>query len=90
MRCDFRLAVVKGLVEHDNGDVYFGSLLGYTAHWHAAEDAGWVRRVDGRETLTEEGRAVYERCGLSTLPNTPGRRAYLWDWSKIPDPSGST
>lgn len=87
MRCDFRLVIVKGLVEHGNGDVYFGSLMGYIAHWARAVNAGWVLRADGRETLTEAGREIYVMCKLDTLPNTPGRRAYLWDWSNIPPPN---
>lgn len=87
MQCDFRLAIVKGLVEHDDGTTYFGRLGGYMAHLRAAEEAGWVRRVEDRETLTEAGREVYTRCRLSTLPNLVGRRAYLWNWSEIPSPN---
>jgi len=87
MMCDFRLAIVKGLVEHDQGDAYFGSLIGYTDHFNATQHAGWVTRNAASELLTIEGRLVYLRCNLASLPNQLGRRAYLWDWSSIPDPS---
>lgn len=86
MKCDFRLAIVKGLVEHNNGDTYFGSLMGYTAHWNTAHAAGWVEHVDGKEALTKAGREIYVKCKLDSLPNTFGRRAYMWDWSNIPSP----
>lgn len=85
-RCNFRLVIVKGLVEHQRGDVYFGSLGAYQTYWAQAEKAGWVRLVDGKEAVTEDGRGVYETCRLSTLPTTAYRRAYLWDWSSIPEP----
>lgn len=87
MQCDFRLAIVKGLVEHNQGDAYFGSLMGYTQHFNSTIAAGWVTRDGERETLTDEGRDVYVKCNLASLPNQIGRRAYMWDWSVIPDPA---
>lgn len=93
-RCDFVLAIVKGLVEHDDGGAYFGSLMGYRGHEAEGIERGLLTRgpkeCDGggghmfvieATRLTDAGRAAYAAFRLDFFPKTYGRRAYMWDWS---------
>lgn len=84
-RCDFRLVIVKGLIEHHDGTAYFGSLGGYATYYAQAEELGWIARVEERDVVTDRGREVYHWTRLAELPKQLGRRAYLWDWSTVPD-----
>lgn len=76
-RCDFRLAIVKGLVEHNDGTYYFGSTAAYNSHYHMAYQAGLVT-IDKK--VTDAGVEAYSVEKLDKLPKTG--RAYAWDWSK--------
>lgn len=94
--CDFALAIVKGLVEHDDGHAYFGSSVGYR-HFEAKAIArghvvrGTVLRDGGGghmfecegTILTDAGRAAYARLHLDRLPQINNRRAEHWDWTVI-------
>jgi uncharacterized protein YjhX (UPF0386 family) len=80
-RCSFPLAIVKGLIEHQDGTAYFGSTMGYGEHLRQTIEAGLVESPDGRPTrVTERGRQEYEREGLAQLPTRKLSRAYMWDW----------
>lgn len=95
--CDFALAIVKGLVEHDDGGAYFGSLMGYRHFEAIAIARGHAVRGPktcsdgGREfvledtRLTPAGEAVYKELGLDRLPiKPPGMsRAEFWKWDII-------
>lgn len=94
--CDFALAIVKGLVEHDDGHAYFGSSMAYTHFEAIAIARGHVVRgpkeFDGgggtmflleASRLTDAGRAVYAELGLDRLPQLAGRRAEYWRWDII-------
>lgn len=95
--CDFALAIVKGLVEHDDGHAYFGSLLGYRAHEQDGIQRGLLIRGpkvcrDGDQEfileatrLTDAGRKAYDELHLERLPNKAYGRAYFWDWDVLDD-----
>ena len=76
MTCNFPLTIVKGLVEHGDDTVYFGSLIGVETHRAAARD---LKLIDHNNALTDHGRAEYARNNLDRLPREG--RAYMWDWS---------
>lgn len=79
--CDFGLAIVKGLVEHGEAGVYFGSLLGLDDHLMQAHARGLVapdESVCGWK-LTKAGRNAYSLHRLDLLPKSG--RTYAWDWS---------
>lgn len=77
----FEMAIVKGLIEHGEGSVYFGSVGGYRFYCQSAEDMGWLRILsDNNLEITEFGRIMYERERLAALPNKVGSRAYMWRW----------
>lgn len=93
-QCDFVLAIVKGIVEHNDGCAYFGSLGGYR-HWEeqgtkrglltrglkeCADGGGGVFTIEATR-LTDAGRAAYDTFRLDLLPQKYGSRAYMWDWS---------
>ena len=78
---DFALAIVKGLVEHQDGVVYFASLIGYRAHVGEAVARGFIATDGQEERLTDAGRKAYQEHGLDRLPRRG--RAYLWDWSGV-------
>lgn len=78
---DFALAIVKGLVEHGDGAVYFASLIGYRAHVGEAVARGLLTTDGQEERLTDAGRRAYLEYGLDRLPWSG--RAYLWDWSGV-------
>lgn len=88
--CDFVLALLKGLVEHGDGTVYFQWLDGYATHENNAIKRGYVhlgpKRIDRRHVirttqLTDAGRAAYVELGLDRLPKSG--RAYAWDWGVL-------
>lgn len=96
-RCDFVLAIVKGLVEHDDGGAYFGSLMGYRAHEADGIERGLLTRgpklidMGGGHTatieatrLTDAGRQAYATERLDRFPKTYGSRAYTWNWDEVP------
>lgn len=80
MRYDAPLAVLKGVIEHGDPGVYFGSFIALTLHCDLARRAGWL---DEHGAVTAAGRDVYTRYGLNRLPREG--RAYMWDWSTIGD-----
>lgn len=90
-RCDFVLAIVKGLVEHDDPYVYFGSPIGFHEHEADGIRRGLLCRGPRKYTeedgeyigtlLTEAGRQAYHAARLHLLPNKRGNRAYAWNWS---------
>lgn len=86
MECDFRLALLKGLIEHRDGTKYFGSTMSYT-HWlEEAKKAGWVFEYlspNGNEQadFTFEGLQKYGELKLGDLPHTG--RACGWDWGSL-------
>jgi len=74
-----QFAVLKGCVEHGQAGAYFGSWLGLEHHVQTVIDAGWI---DSDCKPTERGWTVYDQRDLASLPQVPGRRWYLWTWSK--------
>lgn len=85
MRCNFAAAIVKGLVEHGDAYVYFGSFAGFKHHWSSAFSQGWTNSpLSGKPVLTPEGVAAYKSMELDKLPREG--RAYTWDWSKANAP----
>jgi hypothetical protein len=90
-RCDFALAIVKGLVEHDNPYTYFGSLTGFQGHEADGIRRGLLCRGPRKSTegdgeyigtlLTDAGRQAYHAARLHLLPNTTRDRACAWNWS---------
>lgn len=87
----FALAIVKGVIEHDDGTSYFASLGGYEHHLERARAREWVRcsEIEGeldKLIVTDAGREVYERCKLSAFPQTYGHRAYAWNWTADNNP----
>lgn len=64
-------AIVKGLIEHNDGTRYFGSTMSYTYHFANAVKYGLV--TEGGE-VSSIGVEWYERC-LKDLPQT---RQVFW------------
>lgn len=64
-------AIVKGLVEHNDGMRFFGSTMAYTYHLENAIKRGYVTES---KSVTALGREWYERC-LKQLPQT---RQVFW------------
>ncbi len=93
--CDFPAAILKGVLEHNDGTSYFGSLGGYLHYKDVAIERGWVvegdvsKMLDGSMHIlkdlivTDKGREVYQSSGLASLPNVMFSRAYMWDWSAV-------
>ncbi len=95
-KCDFALAIVKGLIEHNDGGAYFGSLMGYRHHEADGIKRGLLTRGPKQidmggghmETieatrLTDAGRKEYDARCLHRLPTHYGSRAYMWKWNVI-------
>lgn len=81
-KCDFRLAILKGVIEQGDGMTYFTTrLLGYPGYEVAARKAGLVTRTRDFLVETRKGREVYETSGLSRLPKTG--LAVDWDWTDV-------
>lgn len=80
----FELAIVKGLVEHNDPTAYFGSLGGFGVHCASAVRKEWVTLpTPYRPELTPVGSKIYEAMQLSSLPNQQLSRASLWNWDHI-------
>lgn len=79
LKCDYPATIVKGLIEHGDGHVYFASFGGYPTYLAMAQTMGWV---SGDKEVTEAGKAMYEAERLDLLPQK-GDRAYLWDWGAL-------
>lgn len=75
------LSLLKGVVEHNDGGRYFGSLLGYTPWETKTQALGLVRPSANPRKVepTELGQRVYDKY-LKELPQKG--RAYMWDWPK--------
>lgn len=85
----FQLAIVKGVIEHNDPTSYFASLGGYLTYRLRAVVRGWIALGEGDHpevTVTPAGREVYDRCKLSELPNKHLSRAYMWKWSADNNP----
>jgi hypothetical protein len=81
-QCDFPAAILKGVVEKDDGTAYFGSLGAFTYYENQAIDRGWVTRgPQYRMSATPKGHKVYREAKLDMLPHKG--RAYMWNWSDI-------
>jgi hypothetical protein len=77
----FELALLKGLVEHNDGTAYFGSLGGYQTYLSNARTLGWVSQSEeGKDLPTESGRLAYGQYDLSGFTNKMFSRAYTWNW----------
>lgn len=73
----FHVAILKGIIEHNDGTTYFGSMMGYKYHEDVAITEGLISN-DGKSP-TKHGLAMYDEWQLVKLPNKG--RAYMWDWS---------
>jgi len=82
---DFVVVVLKGVIDHKDAGVYFGSTMNLGNYARGAIRRGWLERcrirkqgmlVDGYKA-TKEGRAEYRRRKLKDLPMRG--RAYMWD-----------
>lgn len=65
-------AILKGIVEHDQSDYYFGSLAGLRLYLELCAEAGLIT-PDG--DATEKGRARYVNEKLADRPDC---RWYFW------------
>lgn len=66
-------AIVKGLIEHNDGTRYFGSTMSFTGHLEDAVKFGYVTDVKKRK-VTPLGKEWYERC----LKQLPQQRQVYW------------
>lgn len=73
-------AIVKGLIEHDDGTRFFGSTTGYASHLDKAILRGLV---SGSGAVTSIGIEWYERC-LKQLPQT---RQAFWNKDAVGQPA---
>lgn len=73
-------AIVKGLIEHDDGTRFFGSTTGYDAHLSKALLRGLVSESGA---VTPIGIEWYERC-LKQLPQT---RQAFWNKDDVGQPA---
>lgn len=74
---DYRLVVLKGIIEKDDAGAYFGSTASVEIWTNDTIERGWLTKSsDDKYTPTPKGEAEYRRRELNTLP-TRGR-AYLW------------
>jgi hypothetical protein len=64
-------AIVKGLIEYDDGTRFFGSTMAYTYHLENVIKRGYVTEAN---SVTACGLEWYERC-LKQLPQT---RQVFW------------
>lgn len=78
----FPLAILKGIIEHDDGTAYFGSLGGYLEHKRQAIELGWIEDDEPECHITLLGHDIYVRCKLSDLPTKRLSRAYMWNWKE--------
>lgn len=79
----FPAAILKGIIEHDDGSAYFGSLLGYADYRDTAIKLGWVTHGPRRLAATPLGHAVYVEAHLDRLPQRRHSRAYAWNWDNV-------
>lgn len=81
----FELAILKGIIEHEDGTAYFGATGAYSHHFLGAVEKGWVEdtATGEKEKVTDLGRQEYERLGLAKLPQREGSRAYMWNWKDV-------
>jgi hypothetical protein len=86
----FVLAIVKGLIEHEDAASYFGSTMGLAAHTDEAIRKGLLldetpegkHRLSSYLKVTNLGRKLYTELGLDKLPQKKLSRAYMWDWNQ--------
>ena len=67
----FTAAIVKGLIEHDDGTRFFGSTMAYTYHHSNAVRRGLITEDN---VVLASGREWYERC----LKELPQIRQVFW------------
>jgi hypothetical protein len=74
----FSAAIIKGLVEHDDGTRFFGSTMAYTFHVENAVKRGYL---SNSQSVSALGREWYEQC-LKQLPQT--RQVFWTDGVGLP------
>lgn len=82
----FPAAIVKGLIEYQDGTHYFGNTNGYNSHLNVAKGMGVVA-ADG-VTVTMRGQAWYAR-NLKTIEKTAeglANRCVFWDDTAVGEP----
>ena len=82
--CFFPAAVLKGVIEHQDGTAFFGSLGGYLEYVEQAIQRGWLVRVETpaeqtttpklikfriKYAATEKGVLHHKGSGLNNLPS---------------------
>lgn len=70
-------AIVKGVIERNDGTAHFGSTMGYNYHLARATDLGLVgKNNDGRLVATPLGNRWYDEKKMAALPYPS--RANAW------------
>lgn len=80
---DIRLmsaAIIKGLIERNDGTAYFGSTMLYTHHLQQAVAFGYVT---AETAVTKRGTEWYQRC----LKQLPQARQVFWGGVGLADQS---
>lgn len=72
----FTAAIVKGLIEHNDESMHFGSTLGIKEHIRCAIDQGYIESVGDYLQVTDKGKQLYSKLSMQLLPS--GRAVY-WD-----------
>lgn len=70
----YRLAIVKGLYEHNDGTYFFGSTAGFKDHLANCAHAGWITGYHRNYVLTDLGRQIYHEADLHRYSG----KAYGW------------
>jgi hypothetical protein len=73
----FPLAVLKGIIEKNDGAAYFGSLIGYPVWVEETKALGLIRKMETGWRATQLGEMIYDQ-GIDLLPRRG--RAVGWDW----------
>jgi hypothetical protein len=74
----FPLAVLKGVIEQNDGSAYFGSLIGYPVWLEETRALGLIEQTElGRFGASALGQSIYDQ-GLQHLPKRG--RAVGWAW----------
>jgi hypothetical protein len=73
---DYRLVVLKGIVEKKDRGAYFASFGALDYYTDGAIEQGWVYCKERGYYVTDAGIAEYNRRHLEQLPRVG--RAYLW------------
>lgn len=71
-------AIIKGLLERDDGRYHFGSTGAYAYYLDLTYKLGFVRQEHDALVVTGKGRDAYETLSLKDFKTN--RRAVSWDW----------